>query len=138
MSGRAISLPWLKVSLRSLSDDVGLPFAAGITASELRSPIHMLGSWEMPMPFNVGPFCASLARWYWYSVPALSALVIGVMKLNPFGQATAGKLLPRENPPVELVPRRVSTYETRPSEVSRAATSAIVTSSIHPVKAVAA
>src|SRR4051794_30704439 len=35
------------------------------------------------------------------------ALVTGVQKLKPCGTAVAGKLLPRENPPVEFVPRVV-------------------------------
>jgi hypothetical protein len=38
------------------------------------------------------------------------ASVIGVQKLKPCGTAVAGMLLPRENEPVELVPRVVSTH----------------------------
>ena len=58
--------------------------------------------------------------------------------MNPLGHAVAGQLLPRENPPVEFVPRRVSTYDTRPSEVSIGVAASISMSSIQPLKAVAA
>jgi hypothetical protein len=34
-------------------------------------------------------------------------LVTGVQKLKPFGTAVAGKVFPREKPPLELVPRTV-------------------------------
>lgn len=39
----------------------------------------------------------------------MPAFVTGVQKLKPWGTAVAGMLLPREKPPLELVPRVVTT-----------------------------
>src|SRR6266540_952179 len=75
-----------------------------------RSPIHGLGSWLAANACTVGRLSALFARWYSYSQLVEPALVIGVQKLNPCGTAVAGTLLPRENPPVELVPRVVIAY----------------------------
>ncbi len=36
--------------------------------------------------------------------------MVGVQKLKPCGTAVAGKLLPREKSPLELVPRVVTTW----------------------------
>src|SRR5690606_4697524 len=83
--------------------------AAGWKASWLRSPIQGLGSCEMPMPCSTGRFRSSLAAWYSYSQVSVDAFVIGVQKLNPLGTAVAGTVLPRENDPLDSVPRRVST-----------------------------
>ena len=49
------------------------------------------------------------ACWYSYSHWLEEASVTGVKKLNPLGTAEMGTLLPRENEPEALVPRRVST-----------------------------
>ena len=52
---------------------------------------------------------------------ARTALVTGVQKLNPWGTAVAGMLLPREKPPLEFVPRLVITQCRFPSPASRVA-----------------
>ena len=56
----------------------------------------------------VGRLSALLPRWYSYSQLVEPASVTGVQKLKPCGTAVAGKLLPREKPPDDWVPRRVS------------------------------
>ncbi len=75
----------------------------------LRSPIHGLGSWEIARPCSMGRLASLFIRWYSYSQDSESASVTGVKKLKPFGTAVIGRLLPREKPIDELVPRRVST-----------------------------
>ncbi len=89
---------------------LGVPSpVAGKNASWLRSPIHGLGSCEMPSPSRTGLLFALLPFWYSYSQVSESAFVIGTQKLKPFGTAVAGMLLPREKLPLDRVPRRVST-----------------------------
>ncbi len=87
----------------------GVPDAAdGITWKVCRSPIHGLGSWLALNAWIVGRLSALLPRAYSYSQLSEPALVTGVQKLKPCGTAVAGKLLPREKAPLELVPRVVS------------------------------
>src|SRR5689334_16932732 len=103
-----------------------------------RSPIHGLGWCENVSPCSSGRLAALFSRWYSYAHRYVDASVTGVTKLNPFGQAVIGRLFPRENEKLELVPRRVSTYAARSDPSSRGGAGPISTSSIHPANAVPA
>ena len=98
-----------RASSRSAS---GAPVAAdGITWKVWRSPIHGLGSWlSRRTPACVGRLSALLSALVLVEPARCEpASVTGVQKLKPCGTAVAGMLLPREKPPLELVPRVVST-----------------------------
>src|SRR5690606_30899213 len=106
--GLAVSFSCRNASSRASRSVVG-GAADGMTWNVCRSPIHGLGSWLTVNASISGRLSALLPCWYWYSQLVEPASVIGTQKLNPCGTAVAGMLLPRENPPLEFVPRVVMT-----------------------------
>jgi hypothetical protein len=62
------------------------------------------------------------------------ASVSGVQKLKPCGTAVAGKLLPREKPLEEFVPRVVMTQSDRCERAGRDGWPVIAMSSTQPLK----
>lgn len=104
----AISFSCRNGSARSERDASGVPPAAdGISWKVCRSPIQGLGSWLADSASRVGRLSPLLPRAYSYSQLVDPASVTGVQKLKPCGTAVAGKVLPREKEPLELVPRVV-------------------------------
>src|SRR3954468_11989849 len=100
-----------------------------MTWNVCRSPLQGLGSWLAANASSRGLLSALLRRCHSYSQLVVPASVTGVQKLKPCGTAVAGKLLPREKPPDECVPRRVSTYRAGLAAGFAGATSVIATSS---------